>query len=107
MRVNKLHCRGIWYRVPSQPYDRRGMVVSIGEKNLEMERFLSFAVRHPLSFLGLGRDGDRKHDSFASYLIQDESGSYEVMVPYEWQHMCYSYNATGYSHMVLVSWITN
>ena len=34
---------------------------------------------------------------------QDESGSYEVMVPYEWQHVCYSYNSSGYSHMVLAS----
>lgn len=87
----------------AQPYDRRGMVVSIGENNLERGRFLDFGVRHPLSWLSLGRVIDRSHDSFASYLLQDKSGSYEVMVPYEWQHMCYSYNVSGYSQMVLVN----
>ena len=79
------------------------MVVSIGEKNKENERFLGFGVRHPLSFFSVGRKGDPKHDSYAPYLIEDESGSYEVMVPFEWQHLCYSYNNSGYSQMVLVS----
>ena len=80
------------------------MVVVIGEANKESEIFLRIGVRHPLSYMSLGRHADHQHDTYASYLIQEEYDNYEVMVPFEWQHMCYSYNNSGYSQMVLVSY---
>ena len=82
----------------AQPFDLRGMVLSIGEKKFKSEKFLDFGVRHPLSWLTVGRVGGRNSSNFDSYLIQDKSGSYEVIVAHEWQHMCYSYNVSRYSH---------
>ena len=41
--------------------------------------------------------------SFDSYLLQDQAGSFERIIPVAWHHLCYSYNITGYSQMVMVS----
>ena len=37
-----------------------------------------------------------------SYLLRDRQGSYEIMQPYVWNHLCYSYRKPGFSKAVLV-----
>ena len=41
------------------------MVVVIGEENKESEIFLRIGVRHPLSYMSLGRNADHQHDDAA------------------------------------------
>lgn len=38
-----------------------------------------------------------------SYLWKNEGGSYDLIRPYVWHHVCYSFAAKGYSRIVLVN----
>ena len=59
--------------------------------------------RTNFAFFNVGPPARATRKSFDSYLLQDHAGSFERIIPVAWHHLCYSYNITGYSQMVMVS----
>ena len=76
------------------------MVFQLGD-NFETE-LITFAARTAFAFFNVGPPSRATRKSFDSYFLQDKTGSFENIVPYAWHHLCYSYNVTGYSKMVMV-----
>ena len=64
---------------------------------------ITFAARTNFAFFNVGPYARATRKSFESYLLQDQARSFERIIPVAWHHLCYSYNITGYSQMVMVS----
>ena len=81
--------------------DDRGIIFQFGD-NFETE-FITFAARTKFEFFNVGRPYRATRKSFDSYFLQDAAGNFEKIIPVAWHHLCYSYNITGYSQIVMVS----
>ncbi len=68
----------------------------------EPERSLVNNVAHnPLSILDFGLD-----TTYNNYiLVEPDSGSYLVYVPYVWNHQCFVYKKPGHVRLVLVGFL--
>ena len=63
--------------------------------------FFRFKIMDFLSVMNVGYNITKT--TRMSYLLRDRQGSYEIMQPYVWNHLCYSYRKPGFSKAVLVS----